>query len=64
METSKQPRIHFVEVAKDIYAALTPDVPLDITDAGLMDNFSNSAYISRGAGLVCDTYYDLPMPEP
>lgn len=31
METSKQPRIHFVEVAKDIYAALTPGVPIPRT---------------------------------
>lgn len=52
-------RINFVEVARDIYAAITPADPIDITDAGLMDNFSNSAYINRGAGLVSDTYYDL-----
>jgi len=53
-------RIHFVEVAKDIYAAITPAAGLDITDAGMMDNFSNSAYINRGEGLVCDTFFDLP----
>lgn len=53
-------RIRFVEVAKDIYAAITPAAGLDITDAGMMDNFSNSAYINRGEGLVCDTFFDLP----
>ena len=56
-------RICFVEVAKDIYAAITPAGGLDITDAGMMDNFSNSAYINRGEGLVCDTFFDLPHAE-
>lgn len=60
MQQSASPRIRFVEVAKDVYAALTPAQPLDLTDAGLMNNFSNSAYIARGPGLVCDTFYDLP----
>lgn len=57
MENEK--RIRCVEVAKDIYAAITPAEGLDITDAGMMDNFSNSAYINRGEGLVCDTFFDL-----
>lgn len=60
MESTMGKRIHFVEVAKDVYAALTPAQPLDITDAGMMDNFSNAACITRGQGLVCDTYFDLP----
>lgn len=50
----------YVEIAKDIYAVITPVEGMDITDAGLMDNFSNSAYINRGNGLVCDTFFDLP----
>lgn len=58
MDTTK--RIRYVEVAKDIYAAITPAEGLDITDAGMMDNFSNSAYINRGEGLICDTFFDLP----
>lgn len=53
-------RIHVIEIAPDVYAAVTPAQPLDITDAGMMNNFSNSAYIDHGKGLVCDTYYDLP----
>lgn len=60
MEEYKTKRIHYVEVAKDIYAAITPAEGLDITDAGMMDNFSNSAYINRGEGLICDTFFDLP----
>lgn len=60
MEKNISSRICFIEVAKDIYVAVTPAKELDITDAGLMDNFSNAAYINRGSGLVCDTYYDLP----
>ena len=56
-------RICYVEVAKDIYAAITPVEGLDITDAGMMDNFSNSAYINRGGGLICDTFFDLPHAE-
>ena len=62
MEEYKTKRIRYVEVAKDIYAAITPTEGLDITDAGMMDNFSNSAYINRGEGLVSDTFFDLPMP--
>lgn len=53
-------RIRIQEVAKDIYAVIAPAEGLDITDAGMMDNFSNSAYINRGNGLVCDTFFDLP----
>ena len=60
MEEYRTQRIRYVEVAKDIYAAITPAQGLDITDAGMMDNFSNSAYINRGKGLVCDTFFDLP----
>lgn len=60
MEEFKTDRIRYVEVASDIYAAITPAGGLDITDAGMMDNFSNSAYINRGEGLVCDTFFDLP----
>lgn len=60
MEEYRTKRIRYVEVAKDIYAAITPAEGLDITDAGLMDNFSNSAYINRGEGLVSDTFFDLP----
>lgn len=60
MEVLKSKRIRYVEVAKDIYAAIAPAGGLDITDAGMMDNFSNSAYINRGKGLVCDTFFDLP----
>lgn len=60
MEEYKTKRMRFVEVAKDIYAAITPAEGLDITDAGMMDNFSNSAYINRGEGLVSDTFFDLP----
>ena len=54
-------RIRFVEVAKDIYAAITPATEMGIADAGMMDNFSNSAYINHGEGLVCDTFFDLPQ---
>lgn len=60
MKTYKTKRIRYVEVARDIYAAITPAEGLDITDSGMMDNFSNSAYINRGGGLVCDTFFDLP----
>lgn len=60
MEEFNTNRIRYVEVAKDIYAAITPAQGLDITDAGMMDNFSNAAYINRGEGLVCDTFFDLP----
>ena len=60
MEEYKTKRIRYVEVVKDIYAAITPADGLDITDAGMMDNFSNSAYINRGEGLVSDTFFDLP----
>lgn len=60
MEEVKTKRVRYVEVARDIYAAITPAEGLDITDAGMMDNFSNSAYIDRGQGLVCDTFFDLP----
>ena len=60
MKAYKTKRIRYIEVAKDIYAAITPAEGLDITDAGMMDNFSNSAYINRGGGLVCDTFFDLP----
>ena len=63
MEEIKTARIRYVEVAKDIYAAIAPAQGLDITDAGLMDNFSNSAYINRGEGLVCDTFFDLPHAQ-
>lgn len=60
MEEIRTDRIRYVEIARDIYAAITPAEGLDITDAGMMDNFSNSAYINRGPGLVCDTFFDLP----
>jgi len=60
MEIYQTKRIRYVEIAKDIYAAITPAQGMDITDAGMMDNFSNSAYINRGEGLVCDTFFDLP----
>lgn len=50
----------FVEVAPQIYAAISPAQGLDITDAGLMDNFSNAGIILCGEGLVCDTCFDLP----
>ncbi len=60
MEEYKTKRIRYMEVAKDIYAAITPAEGLDITDAGMMDNFSNSAYINRGEGLISDTFFDLP----
>lgn len=63
MEETKSQRIQYVEIAKDIYAAITPACGLDITDAGMMDNFSNAAYINRGEGLVCDTFFDLPHAE-
>lgn len=53
-------RFRFVEVAPQIYAAISPAQGLDITDAGLMDNFSNAALILRGEGLVCDTCFDIP----
>ena len=63
MEVLKTKRIRYIEVAKDIYAAIAPAQGLDITDAGMMDNFSNSAYIGRGKGLVCDTFFDLPHAQ-
>lgn len=63
MEEYKTKRIRYVEVAKDIYAAITPADGLDITDAGMMDNFSNSAYICRGKGLICDTFFDRPHAQ-
>lgn len=60
MKEYKGAKVRFVEIADGIYAALTPTEPMDITDAGMMNNFSNSAYIARGDGLVCDTFFDLP----
>lgn len=63
MEVLKTKRIRYIEVAKDIYAAIAPAQGLDITDAGMMDNFSNSAYIGRGKGLACDTFFDLPHAQ-
>ena len=63
MEVLKTKRIRYIEVAKDIYAAIAPAQGLDITDAGMMDNFSNSAYICRGKGLICDTFFDLPHAQ-
>lgn len=63
MEVLRTQRIRYVEVAKDIYAAIAPAQGLDITDAGMMDNFSNSAYINRGEGLICDTFFDLPHAQ-
>ena len=63
MEEYKTNRIRYMEVARDIYAAIAPADGLDITDAGMMDNFSNSAYINRGKGLVCDTFFDLPHAQ-
>lgn len=63
MEETRTERIKYVEIAKDIYAAITPACGLDITDAGMMDNFSNSAYINRGEGLVCDTFFDMPHAQ-
>ncbi len=48
MEAYRTIRICYVEVAKDIYAAITPAGGLNITDAGMMDNFSNSAYMGQG----------------
>lgn len=63
MEVLKTKRIRYIEVAKDIYTAIAPAQGLDITDAGMMDNFSNSAYINRGKGLVCDTFFDLPHAQ-
>ncbi len=59
MKEYKGAKIRFCEVANGIYAALTPCEPMDITDAGMMNNFSNSAYIARGDGLVSDTFFDL-----
>lgn len=58
MEVKKTQRMRFFEVAKDIYAVITPGEEMDISDAGMMNNFSNSAYINRGDGLVCDTFFD------
>lgn len=63
MKEYKTAKIRYIEVARDIYAAITPAEELDITDAGMMDNFSNSAYINRGEGLVCDTFFDLPHAQ-
>lgn len=63
METYQTNRVRYVEVARDIYAAITPAEGLDITDAGMMDNFSNAAYINRGEGLVCDTFFDPPHAQ-
>ncbi len=51
---------HYVELADGIYAAIAPREELDITDAGLMNNFSNSGLILKGGGMVCDTCFDLP----
>lgn len=53
-------QFRFVEVAPQVYAAISPAQGMDITDAGLMDNFSNAGIILRGEGLVCDTCFDLP----
>lgn len=56
-------RFRFVEVAPQIYAAISPAQDMDITDAGLMDNFSNAGIILHGEGLVCDTCFDVPHAE-
>lgn len=58
MEELRTSRIHYTEIARDIYAAVTPAGEFDITDAGMMDNFSNAAFINRGEGLVFDTFFD------
>lgn len=63
MNSQKGTHFRFVEVAEDIYAAIAPAQELDITDAGMMDNFSNAGLILRGGGLVCDTCFDLPHAE-
>lgn len=60
MQKDQMPRFRFVEVGPEIYAAISPAQYMDITDAGLMDNFSNAGIILRGEGLVCDTCFDLP----
>lgn len=44
MEILRNQCIRYVEVAKDVYTAIAPAQELDITDADMMDNFSNSAY--------------------
>lgn len=63
MTEEKRNYFRFVEVADHIYAAISPAEPLDITDAGLMDNFSNAGLVLRGGGLVCDTCFTLPQAE-
>lgn len=60
MNEIKTTRFRFVELAENVYAAIAPAEGLDITDAGLMDNFSNAGLVLRGGGLVCDTCFDLP----
>lgn len=63
MNSQKGTHFRFVEVAEGIYAAIAPAQELDITDAGMMNNFSNAGLILRGGGLVCDTCFDLPHAE-
>lgn len=63
MHEEKRAHFRFVEVAENIYAAIAPAEALDITDAGMMDNFSNAGLILRGGGLVCDTCFDLPHAQ-
>lgn len=63
MREEKGTRFRFLEVAKNVYAAIAPAEELDITDAGMMDNFSNAGLILRGGGLVCDTCFDLPHAQ-
>lgn len=56
IQESRITQFRFVEVAPHIYAAISPAQDMDITDAGLMDNFSNAGIILRGEGRVCDTW--------
>ena len=60
MKELKRKHFRFIKLAENVYAAIAPAEELDITDAGLMDNFSNSGLVLQGGGLVCDTCFDLP----
>lgn len=63
METVQREHFHFVKVSDRIVAAVAPAEELDLTDAGLMNNFSNAGMILSGGGLIADTAFDLPSAK-
>ena len=60
MEEIKTARIRYVEVAKDIYAAIAPAQGLDITDAGLIHDmfYRFFCYSSKQNASKTDAIYE------